>query len=84
MLSGRRTVGQLRTHCTPAAFVEIADHAPKGPSAPAQLMSVRVCQPAEDIGEVSAIVRVDRRVHAIAFRIEHVDGRWQITALAFG
>jgi len=46
--------------------------------------SVRICQPADGVAEICATVRGTRRVLAMAFRIEGVDGRWRITALDLG
>jgi len=62
----------------------VVSRAPTTPGAPIQLISVRVCQPADGIAEVSATVRAGRRVRAIAFRVEGVQGRWRITALDIG
>jgi len=84
VLSGRRPVGQLRAHCAPGAYAAVVSRAPNTPGAPIQLISVRVCQPADGIAEVSATVRAGRRVRAIAFRVEGVQGRWRITALDIG
>ncbi len=84
VLTGRRPVGQLRVHAAPAVFAGLVNRAPKGLGAPAQLMSVRVCQPADGVAEVCAIVRSGARVRAIAFRMEGVDGRWRVTALDIG
>ncbi len=83
MLSGRRPVGQLRSLTTPAVYAGLADRVPRGWNA-AHVSSVRVCQPAAGVAEVCAVVRGPERVHAIAFRIEGVDGRWRITALDIG
>jgi hypothetical protein len=84
VLSGRRPVGQLRLHCAPGAYAAVVSRASNTPGAPIQLISVRVCQPADGIAEVSATVRAGRRVRAIAFRVEGVQGRWRITALDIG
>jgi len=84
VLAGRRPVGQLRVHAAPAVFAGLVNRAPNGLSAPAQLMSVRVCQPADGVAEISATIRSGARVRAIAFRMEGVDGRWRVTALDIG
>jgi Family of unknown function (DUF6459) len=83
-LSGRRPVAQLRVHTAPAVYAGLVNRSTQGFGRPAQLMSVRVCQPADGVGEANATVRGAQRVHAIAFRIEGVDGRWRITALDIG
>jgi Family of unknown function (DUF6459) len=84
VLAGRRPVGQLRGHAAPAVFAGLVSRAPHGLSAPANVMSVRVCQPADGVAEIGATVRSGARVRAIAFRMEGVDGRWRVTALDIG
>lgn len=84
VLAGRRPVGQVRVHAAPAVFAALATRAAQGWGAPVQVASVRVCQPADGVAEVSATVRGARRAHAMAFRLEGVDGRWRITALDIG
>ncbi|HEY5881206.1 MAG TPA: Rv3235 family protein [Nakamurella sp.] len=84
VLSGRRPIGQLRVHTSPGVFAGLAVRTPRGWGAPTQVNSVRVCQPADGVAEICATVRGTRRVLAMAFRIEGVDGRWRITALDLG
>jgi hypothetical protein len=48
----------------------------------ARLTSVHVCEPADGIAEVSAVVQRGARSRAVALRIEGLDGRWQCTAFA--
>lgn len=84
VLSGRRPVGQLRVHTAPGVFAGLVNRTPRGWSTPAQASSVHLCQPAGGVVEVSATVRGPERVHAIAFRMEGVEGRWRITALDIG
>jgi len=43
--------------------------------------SVHVCEPDDGIAELSATVRRDGRVTAVALRLEGLDGRWLCTAL---
>ena len=77
-------MGQLRVHTSPGVFAGLATRAPRGWGAPTQVNSVRICQPADGVAEICATVRGTRRVLAMAFRIEGVDGRWRITALDLG
>lgn len=46
--------------------------------------TVRVCEPADGIAEVSAVLRTSGRTQALALRLEGMDGRWVITALQTG
>ena len=47
----------------------------------ANVRSVHVCEPADGVAELAAVVRRGSRMAAIALRLEGVDGRWQCTAL---
>lgn len=46
--------------------------------------SVRVCEPADGVAEVSAVVCGQRRTEALALRLEGGDGRWRLTVLQVG
>ena len=45
---------------------------------------VHVCEPVDGVAEVSAVARRDGRAHAVAARLEGIDGRWRCTALQIG
>jgi hypothetical protein len=45
---------------------------------------VRVCEPVDGVAEVSAVARRAGRAHAVAARLEGIDGRWRCTALQIG
>jgi hypothetical protein len=45
---------------------------------------VRVCEPADGVAEVSAVVVDGSRVRAVAFRMVGLDGRWRVEALQVG
>jgi hypothetical protein len=84
VLAGRRPLGQLRVHCAPEVFAGLAERPSARSSALPHLISVKVCEPADGVAEVSAAFRRAERVRALAFRIQGVDGRWRITALEVG
>jgi hypothetical protein len=46
--------------------------------------SVRATEPADQVAELCATVRDDRRVHAVAIRLEVRHGRWCCTRLVLG
>ena len=46
--------------------------------------SVRVCEPADGVAEVAAVVSGQHRTQALALRLEGGDGRWRVTALQAG
>ena len=45
---------------------------------------VHVCEPVDGVAEVSAVARRAGRAHAVAARLEGLDGRWRCTALQIG
>jgi len=81
VLAGRRPLGQLRVHCSPDVYAGLADRPSFASAALPHLVSVRVCEPADGVAEVSVTYRRAERVRALAFRIQGVDGRWRMTAL---
>lgn len=49
-----------------------------------RVTSVLVCEPADGVAELSAVVHGQYRVQALALRLEGRDGRWRVTALECG
>jgi hypothetical protein len=80
VLSGQRPLPQLRVHCSPEVFAGLQSRQ-LTTGALGHLLTVRVCEPADGAAEVAAVFRRGRRVRALAFRIQGVDGRWRVTAL---
>ncbi len=83
VLSGQRALTQLRVHCAPDVFAGLQTH-PIVRGTLGHLLTVRVCEPADGVAEVTVVFRRAERVRALAFRIQGVDGRWRITALQTG
>ncbi|SDX48690.1 hypothetical protein SAMN05661080_00127 [Modestobacter sp. DSM 44400] len=86
--AGRRPMSQLQPAVTPSLFtVLIARRKPRwcldGTTA-LRISSVRVSEPVDGVAEVSAVARRDGRAHAVAARMEGIDGRWRCTALQVG
>lgn len=50
----------------------------------AQVRSVHLSRPQDDVAEISIHVRHGQRSRAIAARIELIEGRWRCTDLEFG
>lgn len=50
----------------------------------AQVRSVHLSRPQQDVAEISIHVRHGERSRAIAARIEFIEGRWRCTVLEFG
>jgi hypothetical protein len=86
--AGRRPVGQLRSLVSPALFGALVERRRPGwcteGTAPLLISSVRVCEPVDGVAEVSAVARRGGRAHAVAARMEGIDGRWRCTALQIG
>ena len=68
-----------RALCRPAARAG----AREAPS-PLLVGRVHVSEPVDGVAEISAVARRDGRAHAVAARLEGIDGRWQCTALQIG
>lgn len=87
-LSGRRPLGQLQRLTTPAVFTALATgRRPRWcerSTSPLVVGPVHVCEPVDGVAEVSAVARRDGRAHAVAARLEGLDGRWRCTALQVG
>jgi hypothetical protein len=88
VMAGRRPVTQLRGVTTPRLFTALA--AGRRPrwcaegTAPLVLGRVHVCEPVDGVAEVSVVARRAGRAHAVAARLEGLDGRWRCTALQIG
>lgn len=86
--TGRRPIAQLRPVVTPALFSALSSgRRPRWcteGTAAVMVTSVRACEPVDGVAEVSAVVRRGGRAHAVAARLEGIDGRWRCTALQVG
>lgn len=84
-LSGLRSPAQIRAAATAEVYSWLrATARTQGPgrtSSPPVILSVHVCEPADGVAEVSAVVRRGRRCQAIAARLESIDGAWQCIEL---
>ena len=90
VLSGERAATQLLRWTVPEVYDEVRSRtATRSPSGAAPLRrprvgTVRVCQPADGVAEVAAVVHGPQRTRAIALRLEGLDGRWRVTVLQAG
>ncbi|MEP6598832.1 MAG: Rv3235 family protein [Actinomycetota bacterium] len=91
-LAGRRPVQQLTPHLSPSVYGGlVADLERSGRSgrartwhSPATVRSVRVCEPADGVAELAAVVQIGTRYRAVAARFEGLDGRWRCVRLQLG
>jgi len=87
-LAGRRPLAQLQPLTSPGVFAAIStgrrpQWCAQGNS-PLLVGTVRVCEPVDGVAEISAVARRAGRAHAVAARLEGIDGRWRCTALQIG
>lgn len=87
--TGLRPPAQLQRWTTPPVLASLTRRhalAQRGGGRPprATVRSLRVCEPAASVGEVSAVVTDGPRVRALAFRMEGDGGRWRVSALELG
>jgi hypothetical protein len=87
-MAGRRPLTQLQPLTSLGVYVALsAGRRPawcSGGTSPLLVGQVRVCEPVDGVAEVSAVARRDGRAHAVAARLEGIDGRWRCTALQVG
>jgi hypothetical protein len=87
-LSGRRPLTQLQPVTSPRTYAALTGR--RHPvwcaagTAPLVLGRVHVCEPVDGVAEVSAVAHRSGRAHAVAARLEGIDGRWRCTALQIG
>jgi hypothetical protein len=87
--TGRRPAGQLARHLAPSVYAGLARDPTRisrlgTAHRPAALHSVHIAEPAPEVAEVAAVVRVGQRYRAIALRLEGTDGRWRCVRLQIG
>jgi hypothetical protein len=87
-MAGRRPLGQIGPLVTPGVFAALAGRrrprwCAEG-NAPIAVGPVHVCEPVDGVAEISAVVRRAGRAHAVAARLEGIDGRWRCTAVQIG
>jgi hypothetical protein len=87
-MGGRRPATQLRGVTTPRLFAALTGG--RRPTwcadgtAPLVLGRVHVCEPVDGVAEISVVARRAGRAHAVAARLEGLDGRWRCTTLQIG
>jgi hypothetical protein len=87
-LAGRRPIAQLQSMTSMGVFAALSGGrrprwCAEGTS-PLLVGQVHVCEPVDGVAEVAAVARRNGRAHAVAARLEGIDGRWRCTALQIG
>jgi hypothetical protein len=87
-LTGRRPITQVRSMTSLGVFTALVQgRRPRWcaeGTAPLIVGPVHVCEPVDGVAEVTAVARRGGRAHAVAARLEGIDGRWRCTALQIG
>jgi len=91
-LAGRRSPAQLQYWTSWGVYRDIVQVAQRGGRNRAgarrdqgvTISRIRVCEPADGVAEVCAVARRDGRWHAVAARLEGIDGRWRCVSLTVG
>jgi hypothetical protein len=87
-LAGRRPLAQVRAVTSAGVFTALAGGRRPGwcgaSTSPLLVGRVHVSEPVDGVAEISAVARRDGRAHAVAARLEGIDGRWRCTALQIG
>jgi hypothetical protein len=87
--SGQRPLRQLGAYLSPAVLLGLQTELARvpGPSdsgRPAVLKSVHVCEPADAVAEISAVICSGSRHRAIAARLEGTAGHWRCVRMQLG
>ncbi len=86
--TGRRSFAQLQSAFTLPVFTAVSrGRRPRWcveGTGPLVVGPVRVFEPVDGVAEVTAVARRNGRAHAVAVRLEGIDGRWRCTALQVG
>ncbi|WP_448627050.1 Rv3235 family protein [Geodermatophilus sp. URMC 64] len=87
-LAGRRPMTQLQPLTSLGVYTALSRGGrPRwcaDGTAPLIVGPVHVCEPVDGVAEISAVARRAGRAHAVAARLEGIDGRWRCTALQIG
>jgi hypothetical protein len=87
-LAGRRPMAQLQPMTSLGVYAALSGgRRPawcRQGTAPLIVGPVHACEPVDGVAEVNAVARRGGRAHAVAARLEGVDGRWRCTALQVG
>ncbi len=90
-LAGRRSPTQLQNWTSWGVYRDIVQVAQRGGSRAGSgrgesvtISRIRVCEPADGVAELSAVARRNGRWHAVAARLEGLDGRWRCVTLTVG
>lgn len=87
--AGLRPLRQLTGWLSPAVLAGLTTELARVPAPStgvrqATVKSVHVCEPADGVAEIAAVICTGARHRAIAARLEGLDGRWRCVRLQLG
>jgi Family of unknown function (DUF6459) len=87
-LGGRRSLPQLAAHLSHGVYRGLVNDVERPGRRrwhePPAIRSVRICEPAGEVAELSAVIQTGRRCRAVALRLEGANGRWRCVRLQIG
>jgi hypothetical protein len=87
-MAGRRPFGHVQPLTSPGVFAALSGgRRPRWcaeSTSPLLVGPVHLSEPVDGVAEISAVARWDGRAHAVAARLEGIDGRWRCTAMQIG
>ncbi|MBV9174069.1 MAG: hypothetical protein JOZ81_28745 [Chloroflexi bacterium] len=89
VLGGRRSLHQLAPHVSARVYAALVTDVERVTTrrkwrTPPAVRSIRVCEPADGVAEVAAVIYSAGRSRAVALRLEGLDGRWRCVRLQIG
>lgn len=87
--AGHRSIAQLSPYLSRGVFTGLARDA-ENPQVTnswrgnAAVRTLHLCEPADGVAEVAAVIAVRGRSRAVALRLEGLDGRWRCVRLQLG
>jgi hypothetical protein len=88
-LAGRRPLTQLSRFLSQSVYAGLAGDLERARqdkvwTHPSVMRSIRVCEPADGVAELAAVVQTGPRYRAVAVRLEGLDGHWRCVELKLG
>jgi hypothetical protein len=87
-IAGRRPLAQLQGITSARVYAALSGGRRPGwctaSNSPLLIGRIHLSEPVDGVAEISAVARRDGRAHAVAARLEGIDGRWRCTALQIG
>jgi hypothetical protein len=88
-MSGRRPLAQLSRFVSQSVYTDLIGDLERARhdrvwAQPPVMRSIRVCEPADGVAELAAVIQTGPRYRAVAVRLEGLDGHWRCVKLQVG